>query len=321
MIPDSLIFGPVPSRRLGRSLGINNIPAKHCSFSCVYCQVGRTDRMTVRRREFYPPAEIIAHVVEKVERTRQSGEKIDYLCFVPDGEPTLDIHLEKEIHGLRSLEIPLAVISNASLIGDSDVRRALGKADWVSLKVDAVTDTAWRAVDRPHGSLRLADILDGALAFSGEFSGNLVTETMLVAGINDSIEDMEALARFLAKLRPVTAYVSVPIRPPAESGVMSPDPEVVTRAWRILSGAAENVETLTGYEGNAFASTGDVAADLLSITAVHPMRQDAVDALLARSGGGGEIVERLVRQGRIIRTAFDGHDFYLRNFINAAKSD
>ena len=270
--------------------------------------------MTVRRREFYPPAEIVAQVAAKVERVRKSGEEIDYLCFVPDGEPTLDIHLEKEIDGLRSLHIPVAVISNGSLITDPAVRRALGKANWVSLKTDAVSETAWRAVDRPHGSLRLGEVLSGSLAFAREFPGELVTETMLVAGVNDSTADLEALACFMEKLRPATAYVSVPIRPPAESGVMAPDPEVVTHAWRILNGAVENVETLTGYEGNAFAATGDVAADLLSITAVHPMREDAVDALLARSGGGGEIVECLLREGRITRTEFDGRYFYLRNF-------
>ena len=311
---EHMVFGPVPSRRLGKSLGINHIPAKHCSFSCVYCQLGRTDRMGIRRREFYPPQEILDAVRTKVEKARQAGEEIDYLSFVPDGEPTLDIHLERTIAGLRPLGIPIAVISNASLMGDPEVRRALGQADWVSLKMDAVNEKTWRAVDRPHGALALNVVLEGALAFAETFAGKLVTETMLVAGLNDSEAELAALAAFLEELRPHTAYISIPLRPPAESGVLAPDAAAVTRAWRILNGVVGAVETLTGYEGNAFAASGDVAADLLSITAVHPMREDAVEELLVRCGGGREIVEDLVKKGRITRTEFGGRHFYLRNF-------
>jgi len=312
--PEDIVFGPVPSRRLGKSLGINHIPAKHCTYSCIYCQLGRTDRMLVERREFYPVDAICNAVRAKVAQAEKAGEAVDYLTFVPDGEPTLDIHLEREIEALRSLEIPIAVISNASLIDNPDVRRALAKADWVSLKMDAVDEKTWRAVDRPHGSLSLDAILEGALAFSRQFSRRLVTETMLVGGVNDSPEVLDRVAAFLGRLHPHTAYLSIPIRPPAESGVRAPDATSMTRAWRILSAAVDKVETLTGYEGNAFASTGDVGADLLSITAVHPMREDAVEELLARSGGGREIVERLVAEGKILRTEFEGYRFYLRNF-------
>lgn len=314
MIPEECIFGPVPSRRLGKSLGINHIPAKHCTYSCIYCQLGRTDRMKIERREFYPPDEILAAVTNKLAATEKNGETVDYLTFVPDGEPTLDIHLEREIECLRSLKIPIAAISNASLIADAEVRRALAKADWVSLKMDAVDEMTWRAVDRPHGSLKPDAILEGTLAFSREFSGRLVTETMLVSGINDTSAVLEELAAFLNLLRPGTAYLSIPIRPPAESGVRAPDAATMTRAWQILSTAVDRVETLTGYEGNAFASTGDVAADLLSITAVHPMREDAVDDLLDRCGSDWDTVEELVRTGKLLRTGFDGYRFYLRNF-------
>ncbi|MDY0296548.1 MAG: radical SAM protein [Acidobacteriota bacterium] len=312
--PGDIVFGPVPSRRLGQSLGINHIPSKHCTYSCIYCQLGRTDRMTIERREFYPPDEILAAVTNKLAATEKNGETVDYLTFVPDGEPTLDIHLEREIDLLRSRNIPIAVITNASLIDNPEVRRALAKADWVSLKMDAVDEKTWRAVDRPHGSLSLDAILEGALAFSRGFSGKLVTETMLVSGVNDTTAVLEELAAFLDLLRPGTAYLSIPIRPPAESGVRAPDATAMTRAWRILSAPVDKVETLTGYEGNAFAASGDVAADLLSITAVHPMREDAVEELLARSGGGRDIVERLVAEGKILRTEFDGFRFYLRNF-------
>ena len=267
-----IAFGPVPSRRLGRSLGINSIPPKICTYSCVYCQLGRTLKMEVDRRAFYEPEMVVSDVADKVARTRQAGEAIEYLTFVPDGEPTLDINLGREIERLKPLGLPIAVISNASLIWRKDVRQDLVDADWVSLKVDAVEEAAWRQIDRPHGSLDLSSIMAGLLAFAREYRGKLVTETMLVAGVNDGNGGLKALAGFLARLQPDRAYLSIPTRPPAEPWALPPDEQTVNRAYQILREEVEQVRYLIGYEGNAFAFTGDVEEDLLSITAVHPMR-------------------------------------------------
>ena len=112
-----IAFGPVPSRRLGRSLGINNIPPKHCSYSCVYCQVGRTEALSHERRQFYPPEQIVAEVTRRVAELRATNQPVDYLTFVADGEPTLDQHLGSLITQLRPLDVKIAVITNASLIG------------------------------------------------------------------------------------------------------------------------------------------------------------------------------------------------------------
>jgi wyosine [tRNA(Phe)-imidazoG37] synthetase (radical SAM superfamily) len=281
-----IAFGPVPSRRLGRSLGINNILPKICTYSCVYCQLGRTLKMQVQRQAFYEPGEIWSAVSDKVEKVRETGEAIDYMAFVPDGEPTLDINLGREIELLKRLSLPVAVITNASLIWRQDVRTDLMAADWVSLKVDAVEEVVWRRIDRPHGSLDLSSILEGFLAFARNYRGELVTETMLVAGVNDGQRHLKALAGFLARLQPDRAYLSIPTRPPAEPWARAPDEQVVNRAYHIVGKEVEQVEYLIGYEGNAFAFTGDVEEDLLSITAVHPMREDAVSTLLARAGAG-----------------------------------
>ncbi|MFC2037916.1 radical SAM protein, partial [Chloroflexota bacterium] len=205
-----ITFGPVPSRRLGRSLGINNIPPKLCTYACVYCQLGRTTKMQVERRAFYEPDDILCGVQEKVAITKEAGKSIDYLTFVPDGEPTLDIHLGQEIELLRPLGLPIAVITNASLIWRQDVREDLLGADWVSLKVDAVEEEIWQRVSRPHGRLKLASILEGALEFAEVYGGELVTETMLVAGINDSEEHLRAIAGFFARLQTATAYLAIP---------------------------------------------------------------------------------------------------------------
>jgi wyosine [tRNA(Phe)-imidazoG37] synthetase (radical SAM superfamily) len=260
----------------------------------------------------------VQDVRAKVSQAREAGETIDYITFVPDGEPTLDVHLGREIELLRPLGIPIAVITNASLLWREGVRADLAKADWVSLKVDAVSERIWRRVDRPRGSLQLSSILEGILTFAGTYRGTLATETMLVEGINDGEECIREVARFLARLQPGTdrggpiAYLSVPTRPPAEEWVHAPDEVSLNRAYQVLSGKARRVEYLIGYEGNAFASTGNLAEDLLSITAVHPMRGDAVDELVARAGAGWSAVRELVARGCLVETAYGGHTFYLR---------
>lgn len=312
-----IAFGPVPSRRLGRSLGINNIPPKVCTYSCVYCQLGRTRKMQADRRAFYPPDEILKDVERKVESASEVEESIDYLTFVPDGEPTLDAHLGREIALLKPLGIKIAVITNASLIGREDVREGLMKADWVSLKVDSTKEDVWRKINRPQGTLQLPSILDGMLEFAKAYGGKprcgeLATETMLVEGVNDGDDHLKEVADFLAQLGPATAYLSIPTRPPAERWVQPPSEEAINRAYQILSTSVDQVEYLIGYEGNAFAFTGNVEEDLLSITAVHPMREEAVNEFLSRARADWPIVYKLVEENQLVETAYGGKRFYVR---------
>lgn len=307
-----IAFGPVPSRRLGRSLGINNIPPKICTYSCVYCQLGRTIKMQVDRSKFYEPEEIVSSVQNKVERAQEGGETIDYLTFVPDGEPTLDMNLGQEIALLRPLGIPIAVISNASLIWREDVRQELMKANWVSLKMDAVQEETWHKVNRPHGALQLDAILAGALDFASNFEGQLMTETMLIEDVNDNDDDLRKVAAFVAQLKPAMAYLAIPTRPPAEEWAQPPTEGAINRAYQILSESVAHVEYLIGYEGNAFAFTGNVEEDLLSITAVHPMREDAVDEFLDRAEADWAVVRQLVEQEQLVEVQHSGHRFYLR---------
>jgi wyosine [tRNA(Phe)-imidazoG37] synthetase (radical SAM superfamily) len=305
-------FGPVPSRRLGRSLGINNIPPKVCTYSCVYCQLGPTAKFKVERQSFYSPEEIVEEVGQKVEASEKLGQTIDYLTFVPDGEPTLDINLGREIEMLKPLGCKIAVITNSSLIDDESVRSDLSMADWVSLKMDAADETVWRKINCPHRSLSLEAIKKGMVQFSQSYSGELATETMLIKDVNDDELNLNKLADFLAELKPSIAYISVPIRPPAKSWAMPPPEEKINLAYHIFKSRLEHVELLVGYEGDAFASTGDLANDILSITAVHPMREDAIKNLIARAGSSWEIVQALIEEGQLIETIYEGKRFYLR---------
>jgi wyosine [tRNA(Phe)-imidazoG37] synthetase (radical SAM superfamily) len=362
-----IVFGPVPSRRLGRSLGINHIPPKHCSYSCRYCQVGPTRQPEIVRHAFHPPELVGRQVAERIAMLRARGEAVDYLTLVPDGEPTLDIHLGEMIGGLRPLGLPIAVISNASLIWREDVRAELAKADWVSLKVDSIDAATWRALNQPHPQLQLAAILDGIRAFAASYRGTLASETMLVAGVNDDADGVEAVARFLAESGISLAYLAIPRRPPADPGVACPDATVVTRAWEQLSRRLKRVELLTAYEGDAFpplaacrtlvvdsekrprrahflpdsrphgCSMGqeagekgavavvsqptipksdrlldDPRAQLLAITAVHPMRESAARALLASAGADWSLAGELLASGALQRVEHGGEVFYLR---------
>ena len=172
------VFGPVPSRRLGRSIGINNIPSKICSYACVYCQIGRAIKMSAVRQKFYDPDEFFAEVKKKVEIVHNNGEKIDYLTIVPDGEPTLDINLGRLIVLLKSLNIPVGVITNTSLIDMPDVRAELYDADWVSLKIDAVSESSWKKIDRPHRDVKLEKIHSAIITFAKQFAGEIVPELL-----------------------------------------------------------------------------------------------------------------------------------------------
>lgn len=309
---EKLSFGPVPSRRLGKSLGINNIPAKVCSYACIYCQLGRTLHNQIERTPFYSVDDLVASAKIRIEATKEKNETIDYLAFVPDGEPTLDMHLGDEIEALRRFGIKIAVISNASLIWREDVRKDLCKADWVSLKVDAATEHIWHKVDRANKSLKLDDIQKGIIDFKSEFQGFYATETMLVEGLNDSKEELEKIASFLQKIEPTKSYISIPTRPPAEEWVKAPGEEVLTMAYQIFSDHGIDTELIIGYEGDDFAFTGNAKSDILSITSVHPMRKKAVEEFLKKANSSWDIVTDLIDEGKLLGLEYNNHIYYAR---------
>jgi wyosine [tRNA(Phe)-imidazoG37] synthetase (radical SAM superfamily) len=262
----------------------------------------------------YPPREVAARVAAHVARVRGRGEAVDHLTFVPDGEPTLDAGLARAIALLQPLGIPVAVISNGSLAWRADVREALRRADWVSIKVDTVDEAVWRRVNRPAPELRLATVLDGLRVLADGFPGRLVSETMLVAGVNDDLASVAGVGAFLREIGISRAYLAVPTRPPAVAAVRAPDEQTVTGACEILSEHVAEVELLIGYEGDAFAASGDARADLLAIAAVHPLRESAVLDLLSRSGSDWSVVADLERQGTLRAVEYAGSRFYVRRF-------
>jgi wyosine [tRNA(Phe)-imidazoG37] synthetase (radical SAM superfamily) len=270
--------------------------------------------MTIDRKAFYKPKHILMQVERKVNEAKLRGERIDYITFVPDGEPTLDVNLSREISLLKHVGPPIAVITNASLLWREDVKEDLSAANFVSLKLDAVSIDLWRRVNRPHKSLKLDAILDGIKEFAKKFNGIIVSETMLIDGINYG-DELERIADFLQSLAKLNkAYIAIPTRPPAEKWVKPAKEETVNAAFQVFVKKLGNnkVEYLIGYEGNAFAFTGDVKEDLLSITAVHPMREEAVEELLKKSGASWQTVDELLRSGELVRLEYEGNIYYTR---------
>ncbi len=307
-------FGPIPSRRLGKSLGINNIPsAKKCSYSCIYCQVGITRKLSTTRKFFFEP-EIIYTEVQKHLDSLREADKPDYLTFVANGEPTLDINLGESIEILKTFNIPVAIITNASLLADKQVRDDLKLADWVSVKVDANNEETWKSINRPFGSLDFKEHVEGLLQFSSEFKGKLVTETMLVKGINDSTSILKQTAGLIAQLKPSIAYLSIPTRPPALAWVKPPDETVINEAWQIFSDEGLDTELILGFEGTNTGYTGNAMEDIINICTVHPIREDTMMELLRKNNADPTILTTLMHGKYIQQVEYGLNTFYIRKF-------
>jgi len=307
-------FGPVPSRRLGKSLGINNIiPPKACSYSCIYCQAGKTIKKSSKRECFYKP-EVIYEKVAKHLGQLSSENFPDYLTFVSNGEPTLDENLGKAIKLLKKTEIPVAVISNASLLCYDSVKEDLQLADWVSLKMDAGDIITWYLINRPVSGLDFEKIFENISFFKNEYKGILCTETMIINGINDSIENITALAEIINAINPERAYLAIPIRPPLEKFVNPPDPEKLNMAWQIFNKMHINAEFLTHFEGTNAGFTGNIYEDILNITAVHPLRKDSLLKLLQNDSAGYSVVDSLISQHLIKSVTYRGHKYFIRDY-------
>lgn len=314
---DRIIFGPVPSRRLGQSLGINNIPPKICSYSCVYCQVGKTLNLSAERKSFYTTERIVSETKEVLDKLEKRGEKqVDFLTFVPDGEPTLDINIGKTIQALKVFGIKTAVITNASLLWKKEVREDLKAADLVSAKIDAVDTKIWRKINMPAGQLDYDKILGGIEMFSKEFSGTLLTETLLIKDINDSEEEIKSVAGFISKVKPHTAFIGIPTRPPAETWVSPPGTDTVNMAYMLFKERGINTELILGAGTTNFGFTGDIENDLLNIISVHPMSGRQVEEFLKKAGGKWDVVEKLLRAKRAKETEYRGEKYYLRDFTH-----
>ncbi len=307
------VFGPVPSRRLGFSLGINNMKCKMCTYDCVYCQVGQTPCLSTCRDSCLGPYELYCVVRKKLDLLKAQHVPIDYITFIPHGEPTLDTNLAKEIILLREFGYKIAVLTNASLIWNDRIKEDLFFADYVSVKIDTVNEETWQTINRPHPRLRFQHMLDGIERFSKSYHGVLTTETMLVKNINDNIDEVEAISTFLKKIKRYKSYFLIPIRPPVELYAVPPDQHILTQLSSFITQHLPDSAMLFSPERNDFHGAGDVENELLAILSAHPMREDAVKKFIASKGGEINTLQQMIDSKRISEVTFEGNKFYIHN--------
>jgi wyosine [tRNA(Phe)-imidazoG37] synthetase (radical SAM superfamily) len=239
------IYGPVPSRRLGFSLGIDIIPFKICSLNCIYCQLGHTTNKTIQRKEYFSLSEILSQIKKKIS----SGQRIDYITFSGSGEPTLNTALGKLIREIKKFtSIPVAVLTNGTLLSRKSVRDALMDADLIVPSLDAASQEIFVKVNRPHPSLKLKEIIEGLRKFRQEFKGSIWLEIMLVKGVNDSPSHIKKLKEAIAKIKPDKVQLNTVIRPPAERHARPLNPKSLEEIKKILG---KNCEIIVEFDREA----------------------------------------------------------------------
>jgi len=279
------VYGPVPTRRLGQSLGIDPVPAKTCNWNCVYCQLGRTRPLQNTRKEYVPGREIIEEV--ELALSQHAPGEIDWITIVGSGEPTLHLSIGRLIREVKTLcDLPVAVITNGSLLHLPEVRRELCAADAVLPSLDAGTAELFRKINRPHPACPFANQIYGLAAFRDLYQGQLLLEIMMMRNLNDTEEALGEISSMLEYINPDKIHLSRPTRPPVENWVQPADQEGMERAQAILGTAAEviplpvGIYDLTGFE--------DTVEAIIGIIARHPMRQDEVRETLTHWVPGHE---------------------------------
>ena len=273
------VFGPVPTRRLGRSLGIDPVPLKTCNFSCVYCQLGRTRRMTVKRKPFFGVTGIVAEVATALDGHQPAD--IDWITLVGSGETTLSSRLGSLVYFVKSLShLPVAVITNGSMLHIPKVRAELADADAVLPSLDAGTEELYRRINRPHHDLTFAQHVEGLIEFRKTYRGKLWVEIMLLGGVNDSTVALKDIATVLERVKPDEIHISTPTRPPAELWVELPDTDGLERAESILGRVAKVLKPI-GMGGD-LRIEGDLADAVLKIVSRHPLQEIELQRMLTR---------------------------------------
>ena len=299
------IYGPVPSRRLGLSLGVSPIPKKTCNYSCVYCQLGRTDHMTNKRQLFFELNEIIAEFDEVLN----SNIDYDVVTVVGEGEPTLYIKLGELISEIKKrTDKPVAVITNGTLFDDMNLRSELCQADIVLPTFDAYDEASFKRINRPHGSINYRKTREGLKLFSEEFTGQLWLELMIMDGVNDDDESLREYAEALKEFRYDRLYINTPARPPAEPDIKTVNHDRMEHAVNILGGIS--IELLVSQDFHS--EIEDDYQAILSIIKRHPMNQFEIEGFLKARGMSNcdQLLNLLKCDNAVTVINYKGYDTY-----------
>jgi wyosine [tRNA(Phe)-imidazoG37] synthetase (radical SAM superfamily) len=303
------VFGPVSSKRLGQSLGVDLLPSKSCTWNCVYCQLGRTKQFVSERCEFFPKEDILEEIFHAVETQRA----IDWITFVGSGETTLYKGIGWLVREVRNATaIPVAIITNGSLLHLPEVREELLEADAVLPSLNAGSEALFERIDRPAPGFSFEQHIEGLRQFRKEYSGKLWVEVMLIAGLNDTDEALADLATVLADVRPDMVHLVLPTRPAPDGSVAMPDDDRIQKAVFILSKAAPVVHPAKGEM--AIGSVENLLETVTGIAVRHPLQERELEAALGMlfpdmPGKVHEVMESILASGRFERVR-QGEELY-----------
>jgi wyosine [tRNA(Phe)-imidazoG37] synthetase (radical SAM superfamily) len=312
----SQIFGPVPSRRLGYSLGVDVIPFKVCTLSCVYCELGRTTNLTLKRRPYVS----VEKVLRELEVTLKAGQHIDYITFSGSGEPTLNSRLGHMIRDVRKMtSIPVAVLTNGTTLYVERVREDLMSADVVLPSLDAVSADIFRKINRPHGALNIDKIFEGLVQFRHEYSGKIWLEIMVVKGLNDTPAEIQHLKWSISRIRPDKVQLNTVVRPPAESDARPVSLGTLESMRATLSRNCEIIADFQATEQKAY--RGDVNQAIQALTARRPVTvEDIAEALGLHRNEILKYIGFMTTEGEIRSWHHQGQIFYLNSTVKAANT-
>ncbi|MEK7728265.1 MAG: radical SAM protein [candidate division KSB1 bacterium] len=260
------LFGPVPSRRLGNSLGIDVVPRKTCTYNCIYCQLGPTSFQTLTREEYVPVEKVMAELIAFLAENGRA----DYLTFSGSGEPTLHSKLGDMIAQTKQLtRIPVAVLTCGALLSDPHVRADLAQADVVLPSLDAALPKTFHALNRPHGKLHLSEVIAGLKKFREEYRGQIWLEIMFVKGLNDGAEEIALLREAIAEIAPDKVQLNTVTRPPAESEARALSEAELQVLQATLGPPTEVIAAESRQSSHAVDQ--DLVPQLLAMLAQHPL--------------------------------------------------
>ena len=301
------IFGPVPSRRLGRSLGVDLVPYKTCTFDCIYCDVGRTTHKTISRQPFVSPEEI----ERELELTLPILEKRpDYITLSGSGEPTLNQNMGEIIHSIKRItSIPLAVLTNGSLLFIEKVRKDLMEADVVLPTLDAVNPLTFESVNRPHPSLKIDEIISGLIHFHNQYRGQVWLEIVFCRGFNDEMREMTKLKEVIEKIQPDKVQLNTPVRPPAEEFAYPLTTTQIEEVRKTFGDKAEIISEFAAPLGEEFNSVKD--GEILNLIKRRPCTtEDISKALGLRIDEVVKHLDHLIKTGTIRYRMHEHHCYY-----------
>ncbi|MGB7566582.1 MAG: radical SAM protein [Chitinivibrionales bacterium] len=303
------LFGPVPSRRLGTSLGVDCIKAKTCNLDCIYCECGATTLLTNDRREYVSASEILIELRDYLK----NGPRLDYITFGGSGEPTLNSAIGGIVRTIKK-EFPAyktALLTNGTLLSVPEVREAIMPFDCVLPSMDAVSEKAFRAVNRPHTDLHLDEILEGLAAFSRQYMGILLLEVFIVPLINDTPEEQLLLKKILERVRPTRVQLNSLDRPGTCGFVEPVSPERLREIATFLLPLPVEIISRNAASAAPVAVTGDVPDTLLSTIRRRPLTiEEAALRLNATINDAAALLLRFVDEGKLLREEVNGRVFY-----------